>query len=488
MAQSFWPGQSIRTNVPSDTGAVDFWQKAAESAAEAGKVFEDWYLENEQNKFSTSQVQVAAEETKLANALNDEMDPEKFDGIGLLYETKFQKLRPEGDGPAAQAFDLAQAKQRIVREQSVHKAKGDRTRVVALVNLDIAEQQFIETFIGTNFLEQAESYIFLRPKEEAVIRRRVEKATATAERDEALRRIKRDPEGYLDSLKKGSPPILEDLPTVSNDPGKMQEMRNNALGYIDAERIEKGRLTLTQTARIKKAGTDLTVDMDDYRKKVWESDGLSNEQKENAWNLFTQSRGTMARGGSNAYTTTENWILYGELRVRAANKAITKQEIFDNVGPGGISWPKAEGLIKIIDGKDSSAKAFEDSGAAENLTAQIDAFLPTGRDEDRIDVALNQFATQRGLGLLEDAIENNPDWTDREKKEEALRIGQRLEREENDGTLELGMEAAINISSPELFSKLKPSEFERPVNSLDEIEKLAPGTVFFYQGKKYTRN
>jgi len=162
------------------------------------------------------------------------------------------------------------------------------------------------------------------------------------------------------------------------------------------------------------------------------------------------------------------------------------QEIMDNVGPGGFSWPEAERLISVLNGKSSSSEAFEDTAAAKNLTSQVKAMLPvTGTLVDREDVALNQFATQKGLGLLEDAIQNNSKWTDREKKEEALRIGRRIEQEYDSGVLELELERVVEMTTEQrafVGKGLAPSEFKgrgipQPKTKA-EFNKLSSGTIF----------
>jgi hypothetical protein len=275
-------------------------------------------------------------------------------------------------------------------------------------------------------------------RDESETMARMEKVRNIAQRDEALRRIEVNPEGYLNALKKGTPAMIKDLTTVTSDPGKMQEMRNNAKGYIAAAEIEKGRLSVSQTARIKKAAMEPDINVSDYEKKIRQSDGLTVEQKIEAMKLFNQSRQTMAKGGANAYVTTENWILYSDHRERASKGNITEQEIMDNVGPGGYSWTQAERLIRVVNGEDSSAKAFEESAAAKDLKAIIDNELDV-----KTDVELNRYAVNKYSGILEGAIQDNPDWTKTEKKMEALRIGRQFGQDYDDGTLEASLEAAL---------------------------------------------
>lgn len=391
------------------------------------------------------------------------------------YDAEFTKLmegiegRELKNGLAAIGHRKYITKFKPAWNNDLRKAKEAKTKETGIAALIEAEEKakldgnFVPVLTKLNSLVS----VGLLGADEAA--ERLKPVVMAAEYNEAMRVVGNieNAEEFLRTYKNDKSPIMKDLPTVYNDPGKMRAMKNLAIGTIGDAQRGVARLTLKQTTAIKNSAMDDSVTSEFMAKKILQSDGLTNPQKESALKLFTRSRQTMTKGGNNAYRITENWGLYTEHRERAAKRRITEQEIVDSVGPGGYSWPEAERLIRVISGEDSSAKAFEDSGAAKNLIAQIKAMIPTtGALVDRVEVALNQFATQKGLELLEDAIQNNPDWTDRQKKEEALRIGRQLEREYDDGTLEAGLE--------EIFDRIPKPKTKA------EYDALPTGTTYIH--------
>lgn len=466
------PGVSggVRANINFDTGQADVWRQIGNLAATGMDVATKLYVQQAEDQLQEAVLQAEEEDRQLANRLRTNTDESTYDAeLEKTLQIK-KKYRPKNN-MAGRGYDSYLKSITPSLREGIKESKQARLTNKYFDSRDIVRDKAIETGNLRQLEVKNKIGVSLGYTDEKEAGRYYRDAEQKAQYDEALRRVEDNPEGYKNA--KDKQVFLEGLNTVTSDPGKMMAMNNIAKGFIAEREIEKGRITLAQTATIKKAATDPVVTVDFMQKKIAQSDGLTPEQKITSMNLFTQSRQTMARGGSNAYTTTENWSLYSEHRERAAKRTITEQEIMDNVGPGGYSWPQAEKLIGIINGKDSSSKAFEDSAAAKNLTAQIKAMLPvTGAIIDRTDIALNQFANQRGLSLLEDAIQNNPNWTDREKKEEALRIGRQLEREYDDGTLELGLERAL-----EMTTEQRARQIEQDLNkiNLSEIKKLGRG-------------
>ena len=157
-------------------------------------------------------------------------------------------------------------------------------------------------------------------------------------------------------------------------------------------------------------------------------------------NKYRNAFSILNKTGVNVYKTTQSPVKFGEIRDKVIAGTSSEAEIRANVGAGGYSTADEAYLLRLFNGDESKAKALEDSAAGKNLTAQIDAIIDKGTDADPEEVALNQYATQKGLALLQDAIANNPNMSDREKKEESLRIGRNLQREYQEGVLEAGLE------------------------------------------------
>lgn len=445
-SQRTLPGVSggVRGSINFDTGEADVWRQIGNLARTGTDVATKIYVQQAEDQLQEAILQAEEEDRQLANRIRTNTDESTYDAE---FEKSLQikkKYRPKNP-TAGRGYDSYLKSISPQIREGIKESKQIRLKNKWWDSRDIVRDKYIQTNNPKGLMVKNKLGISLGHTDEKEAGRYFRKAEILAQEEAAFSRIFDDPEGYLDADEKGKREILAGLNTVVDDRGKLMQMDNIALGYISDERIEKGRITLAQTATIKKAATDPAVTVDFMQRKIAQSDGLTPEQKINAMNLFTQSRQTMARGGGNAYTTTENWGLYSDHRERAAKRTITEQEIMDSVGPGGYSWPQAEKLIGIINGKDSSSKAFEDSVAAKNLIAIIGLRIADPKDEDEIE--LSQFATQRGLGLLEDAFQNKPDWSDREKKEEALRIGRQLEREYDDGTLELELERALEMTT-----------------------------------------
>ena len=469
MAKSFWPGPSFRPRTDFRTGEGEVFRQLGNLAATGGDIAVKLYVQQAQDQFSTAQIQTKQAEADYAASLSKELDESKYPGMLKKYEASIKEFRPKNP-LAAHDFDGYIANKSVEWGKANTQAMEDRLLDKWEVKADILEKEFIETGDEIAYVEHMGKGVQLHGQDESQSLRRVEAARGKADRRIWLDTAKSRPEELLDSVKTVDGKERIGLLPGLTDPGVILEIKNIAKGSIADQIIEKGRLSIETQARLSEAAADPNTDVGEYQIKIQQSDGLTDEQKINAMDKFVKSRRIMAAGGDNSYTRTQNWTLYSNHRERAAKRTITEQEIMDNVGPGGYSWPEAERLLKIISGESSSSKAFEESAAAKNLTAQIKAMLPvTGTTIDRTDVALNQFATQRGLGLLEDAIQRNPDWTDREKKEEALRIGRQLEREYDNGTLELSMERALEMTTEELAK-----EIERDLNkiSLSEIRRF----------------
>ena len=470
--QRTMPGRAGGTrgslNIPDD--AQRTWREVQGLFEDIGDEVKRRRLQRIANQTAEFKVRYAEEEEKFSAALAKNQDESTYPAEYEKFNNNVSSTFMPKDPLAAQAAQLyvrakAPAQRKIIRMLQDAKIKDTWFAHYGQQMTDAEQGKIsLNEFKFTQMEGVALGHI---KKEQAGTDLRETKKRADHKRWIDIAKV--NPEELLDSVKtidgKERIGLLPDL----TDPGIMMEIKNIAKGAIDDKEIEKGRLTMATTARINKMaatpGTNTIVMEDEIRKNV--SLGVfTPEQGINAMSKWIKSRDIMATGGSNPYTTTSNWELYTEHRKRAANRTITEQEIMDNAGSTeGYSWPEAEKLLRVINGKDSSSKAFEDSAAAENLKKIIG-------DTIGDDVSLNQFATQRGMGLLEDAIQSHPDWTDREKKEEALRVGRRIEREYDDGLLETELERTIEITTEQ-----RAEAIEKDLNKIDlsKIKKINKG-------------
>lgn len=436
---AFWPGQRSRTNVQPETTSDDLWREIGRLAETASDFNTQIYIRQAQDQLSTSGLQVEAAEAELMEAIGNEQDESKFEAILKKHKANVNKFRPKNP-LAAKGYDLSIASKDISLDKAIKDATKDRLKEKWETKADIYEKRAIET---GNFAlyEKHMAGGFLHGQDTSKIDKRIETARHLADRRKMESMAGNNPEWILENMK--TPADMKRL-FPNSIPSDFAYITGITKGAISERKLARGRITLKQTASIKEAATDPEITADFMGRKISQSDGLTPEQKITAMNLYTQSREAMANGRPNAYTTTENELLYTEDRRRASNRTITEQEIIDHVGSGGYSWPRAEKLVTIIHRKSSSSKAFKESESAKNLIQQIKVMIPvTGEYIEREEVALNQFTTERGLALLEDANENNPDWTDSERNEETLRIGHQLERDFESGLLEDELEKVI---------------------------------------------
>ena len=465
-------GTGIRSNLDFNTNEA----MIAQALGEGAKAFKNLHLKQVEDQYSAAEIQSMELDADYAKELNEEQDETKYDDMLEKHIAAKKKLRPK-NSTAAKLWDRYMAKDAINLKRNNEEAKHDRLKSKYEISRDKLKQERkipelkrkIEKGIGLGYeKDEAEAWKYFRVAEHLAEREKME--SMAGDNPELFMKNVNSPE----TMKKYYPKSI---------PADFAYVHGLAKAALSEEIAEKGRLTLKQTATIKKAATDDTITAEFMGKKISQSDMLTPEQQITAMKLYAESRRVMAAGGSNAYTTTENESLYTEHRRRAATKTITEQEIIDNVGPGGYSWPRAEKLISVINGKSSSAKAFEESAAAKDLKAVIEVEL-----DPKDDAELHRFATNKYSGILEDAIQNN-DWTNSEMKMQALRVGRQFDQDYSDGTLEQELEDTL-LDKPEIFSKLKSGKFIKPGKkgiTKAEFDKLPSGAIFLAPDGKRRR-
>lgn len=147
-------------------------------------------------------------------------------------------------------------------------------------------------------------------------------------------------------------------------------------------------------------------------------------------NLNTVSN-LVANGKPNPMEVTTNWGRYKEMRKLVIGNEITEAEIYQNVGvhnpetnTGGIGKAEALLLTRMIE-TGGTGKDFRDSATAETFTNRLDA------DE----FLIAPLAKEQGLRWLEIWSKEHPDATQLEADEQALRVYERVVREDTAGTL-----------------------------------------------------
>ena len=302
--------------------------------------------------------------------------------------------------------------------------------------------------------------------------------------------------------KEGSRKVLETYSTEGGtikigafpdlkDPGKVMVMKNLAMGAIGEEERIKELLITGSNQSMSKDAIDFSISPIQKWKEIQQLD-TGDDEKIVLFDKFVKARQKIVSGLGNPFNTTTDEIVRKDMMERARSKTLPYKEINDAEGIS-ISTPDAVEMRKTLEDKDDKSKSFQESEAAKNLIDQIDALLPKGAKAEREEVALNQIASDRGLGILRSSIENNPDWTLQQKNEEALRIGRRLERELEDGVLEEvrdGILKKTEITQDKGFYRKKGlavSPFMKKGITKAKFDKLPSGAIFIAPDGKRRR-
>jgi len=486
-------------NYPDD--AIREWEKFAANMKDLSKDFADEFkrrrLQRIADQTDEFKLRYAEEQEKFSVALSNEQDPEKYPAMYEKFNNNVSSSFMPKDPLAAQAARFyVRAKdipnRKFIRGLQTAKYKDRWFGRYGALKVDV--EQGTRTLNELTFMQMEGKNLGYIGEEQAGDDFRETKKIADYKRWSNIAKV--EPEKVINSIEiKDGKKVIGYIPDLK-DTGDIEAIESIAEGrYFDIIARRK-RISLDTRTKINEKADDpnfSSIEFEEEVTKAVDMHEITPEQGDTMRGVWKEARKTVSEGNPNPYTTTSNWDLYTEHRKRAANRTITEQEIMDNAGSTeGYSWPEAEKLLRVINGKDSSSKAFEDSAAAENLKKIIG-------DTIGDDVSLNQFATQRGMGLLEDAIQSHPDWTDREKKEEALRVGRRIEREYDDGLLETELERTIEITTEQRaeaiekdlnkidLSEIKKYSRKRKGITKAEFDKLPSGAVFLAPDGKRRR-
>ena len=273
----------------------------------------------------------------------------------------------------------------------------------------------------------------------------------------------KDPEAYFKNINTNIQKELKEQGLEienlfsTEDVDKLRSEYKSKMAFNQNQRNE---LTSKQVQAIHQLAIKNTS-RDIVAKKIDESDALTPVQKTEAWNVYNKAMQVRAKTGEDLFGNRPT-AKFAEIRQGVLDGTIKKEsQIYEWTGKeDGYGQTQEAYLLRLLKGDESKAKAFEDSAAAKNLIALTkDIADPSETDE----VEMSQFVNQRGLGLLEDWIDNNPNATDTDKKVQSLKIVRQLRQEDEDGTLEEALEKAA-----------KPSlemQFETVGRQLDKVER-----------------
>jgi len=161
--------------------------------------------------------------------------------------------------------------------------------------------------------------------------------------------------------------------------------------------------------------------------------------------------------GNDSYKKTQNPKLYWEDYTKAIDNGITEREVRNHVGENGYSVSDYEKIMEVLNGTSGKAKAYENSVAGKELIGLVGT-LPFAVENEQ---EMTNFAQQKAKIYYENAVKENPDWTEMDKRMEALRISRRLRRELESGDLIIEMEnkllnqpVGVALGLQEIWDKL----------------------------------
>ena len=236
----------------------------------------------------------------------------------------------------------------------------------------------------------------------------------------------------------------EDYPGLK--PTQVVALREYAHGVKAFNENQHNELTGKQIQAIHQLAIK-NISPDIVTKKIDESDALTPEQKTEAWNVYNNAIKVRAKTGEDLYGSRPT-VKFSEIRQGVLDGTIKKEsQIYEWTGKKeGYGQPQEAYLLRLLKGDESKAKALEDTAAGKNLQKLIDFNLDP---DDPDEAELNQFASDKAIGLLQDYIDNNPDATDTDKKVQAIKISRDLKEENESGALERKLESIVNPPKPQ---------------------------------------
>ena len=228
------------------------------------------------------------------------------------YQSLARKSTPKN--PLAARFAKQRYDNKVVEWTELTKAaKEDRLLDKWQIKYDQERNNFIETNIGTGFLEQASAGWLLHGLDESTIRKDMEKATTEAELTQAKKTAANNPEHMLDLL--GSGEAQKRWPALNN-PDYAEDVRSAAEGNLNFNRREEERRlsSLYGLAFTHAMNPDMTPSK--FEALVRKTEGLTDEQRTRLVSLYNGALNTWNKTGFDPFTKTRDPIGYMQMMAR----------------------------------------------------------------------------------------------------------------------------------------------------------------------------
>jgi hypothetical protein len=225
-----------------------------------------------------------------------------------------------------------------------------------------------------------------------------------------------NPEEVLKAIDEGTLPE-----EIKNEPGIVQDLRSVAEGTQNYNKRRKKILIDSDIEDVHAKAAKLVppAEMADI---IRGKESLTDTQKTSLMDAYNKALAIWQETGINPYKTTTNWKKYYENLIRAEDGKLTKAEARAGVGPDGYGEVEYRKIISAMPDGDPGKSVGETKAGKtfSNLLRTIPALdadqLPLLSDE------LRPFAEEKGFRLLGSILQGDPDMTDQEKTEAAMRV------------------------------------------------------------------
>jgi hypothetical protein len=415
----------------------------------------------------------------LGKEVNNEPDEDKY---AAMLEKAFSELSakvPKGmAGPVALSY---LKKEKAAQLQSVNEAMDRRVESKWRGTWEIRRQKAITTGNLLPFARTTKDGLDAGYIDGGQAEKKLTDTAHDAEKWDAQQiALGPNPEKILNKYTTAQE-LQKDYPTLTG--GDLQDIRQNAQGQV--RNLETLKLQKVSRHRVRMAedAQNLTISPLEQFAEIQKL-GLEPDEENALFDEFTKARNMILSGLGNPYTKTMNHSRLKELRDAARAGVLTEKQISEAEGKD-ISLSDAEDLRKRV-ANGGTAQNFRDSDMATTFINRLKA-------DELLDSPL---AKEQGLRWLEAWSKANSEASQREADEQAIRVYERVVREDVAGTLP--------TTADELRAmRLEPERIRKGMEELDRIDlskilpivrtdadyaKLPSGTVFRDEnGRRYRK-
>lgn len=313
----------------------------------------------------------------------------------------------------------------------------------------------------------------------------MDKTTHTAQWNAASRLAFDDPEQMMQLI--DSKELYKLFPNLK-DSADGQGLRSIAIGsasYMKNKRAEVKNAELENF--FKPIGEGKLLSPAEVWKNVNSLQSLTQAEKKSYFDDYLSVQQKIAGGGGNPYTSTQDYPAFIDALQRSWEKPeeVDPNEVFDSMMKGKYSVNDGRSILNIL--KPAQKKTESGVSKLQNQLQQqlYDAYAVKGKIPEK------KYDEWKGkYDQLNKIIEENPG-----DEEEIMKQYESLMKQPKEEKAKEFISGLSSLSSAETRYTAMAQRGQRgrkpeiiTVTTAEEAKALPKGTVFIYQGKKYTRN